>query len=367
MNQSQPLSILIACGGTGGHLFPGIAVAEELLSKGHQVRLLISEKKVDEKASKKYEHLDFVKIPAIAKPPTLSFKMFPFLGRLFKTIGTCKSLLKKHQVDVVLGMGGFTSFPPIVAGKKLGLRTYVHDSNAIPGRSNLMTSKHCSKVLLGLGEAKRYFPNAEVVITGTPVRKEMQNLPDRETAAAQFGLDPHRPIVLVVGGSQGARQLNTFVVEASEQLGGVVQWLHITGMFDFERVEELSKGLSHHQTLAFCDQMPAAYACTDLAVCRSGASSLTELSYLGIPSVLVPYPHAADDHQTKNAEVFEKGGAAIMASEAELSGEKLIDFVRSFINSYELRKEMSEKALAMASPQAASRIAEIVTEGEMLS
>jgi UDP-N-acetylglucosamine--N-acetylmuramyl-(pentapeptide) pyrophosphoryl-undecaprenol N-acetylglucosamine transferase len=197
------LNVIIACGGTGGHLFPGIAVAQELKSRGHEVILLISEKKVDARASEKYTELRFETVKAIAKPPTLSPRMVPFLLRLWKTIKHCGRIVEREKADVVLGMGGFTSLPPVFAGAKKGLRTYVHDSNAIPGRSNRLTARRCTKVLLGLKEAASYFPKAEVAVTGTPVRDELENLPSREEACAVFGLDSAKRTLLVMGGSQG--------------------------------------------------------------------------------------------------------------------------------------------------------------------
>jgi UDP-N-acetylglucosamine--N-acetylmuramyl-(pentapeptide) pyrophosphoryl-undecaprenol N-acetylglucosamine transferase len=171
---SKSQKIIIACGGTGGHLFPGIAVAQELKARGHKVLLLISEKKVDAQASQKYLGLRFETVRAIAKPPTFSLKMVSFLWLLRKTIKQCGRIIDREEANVVLGMGGFTSFPPVVAGSKKGLRTYVHESNAIPGRSNRMTAKRCTAVLVGLEEASTHFPDIEVIHTGTPVRDELE-------------------------------------------------------------------------------------------------------------------------------------------------------------------------------------------------
>ncbi|MGB0776335.1 MAG: undecaprenyldiphospho-muramoylpentapeptide beta-N-acetylglucosaminyltransferase, partial [Akkermansiaceae bacterium] len=296
---SEKKKVVIACGGTGGHLFPGIAVAEELERRGHEVLLLISEKKVDAQASKKYGDLAFQTVPAIAKPATLSPKMIPFLFRLWSTVRQCRKILKNNQTDAVIGMGGFTSLPPVLAGKKLGLATYVHDSNALPGKANRLTARWCRKVLIGLDAAKKYFPNSAVEVTGTPVRKELTQLPEQSAARAKYGLAPDGKAVMVMGGSQGAKHLNTLMVEAAKAMPGL-QFLHITGAADFERVDALAKDLDGYHVLSFCDDMASAYAACDVAVCRAGASSMTELAYVGMPSILVPYPYAADDHQTFN-------------------------------------------------------------------
>ena len=217
---SDTFNILIACGGTGGHLFPGVAVAEELDRRGHKVLLLISEKKVDAQGAKKYGRLAFHTVPAIAKPSSLSPKMIPFLFKLWRTVRQCRKILLQNQCDVVLGMGGFTSLPPVLAGKKLGLMTYVHDSNALPGKANRTTARWCRKVLLGMEAASSYFPDAEVVVTGTPVRHELTSLPERADARKAFGMDTGGPAVLVMGGSQGAQALNTLIIEAARRCPG---------------------------------------------------------------------------------------------------------------------------------------------------
>ncbi len=360
MDQPKKMNVLIACGGTGGHLFPGIAVAEELEKRGHQVLLLISEKKVDAQASRKYGNLQFLTVPAIAKPPTLSPRMFPFLFRLWKTVRQCRKLLLEHQSDAVLGMGGFTSLPPVLAGKKLGLMTYVHDSNALPGKANRLTARWCRKVLVGLEAANKHFPNSEVIVTGTPVRQELTTLPEQPEASAKYGLSPEGRAVLVMGGSQGAKHLNTLVVETAKAMPGV-QFLHITGALDYERVKTLADDRDGYHVLPFCDDMASAYAACDIAVCRAGASSMTELAYVAMPSILVPYPYAADDHQTANARVFEQAGAAILRQESTLdAGELLADLTKILENEPEWKK-MSANAHSLCVRDAAARISDEIS------
>ena len=352
----RPLKILIACGGTGGHLFPGIAVGEALRARGHEVMLLISEKKVDSEASAKYTHLDFKTVPAVAKPPTLSPRMLPFLWKLWGSINQCKTIIREFHADAVLGMGGFTSLPPVYAGHKLGLRTFVHDSNARPGRSNVMTSRFCTRVFLGLDAAKAFFPNRETVTTGTPVRPEIMNAPSREEAAALFGLDPARPTIVVTGGSQGARRLNELSAQAAASLPPETQVLHIAGALDFQRVSEITQGRAGYKVLGFCAQMASAYAVADLIIARSGASSLTEIAIAGLPSILVPYPFAADDHQTRNAEVFESAGAAKLVQERDLDAGKLASLATSILQDLPTYKRMAKAAGALAVPDAADRV-----------
>jgi len=357
---SGKINVIIACGGTGGHLFPGIAVAEELKKRGHAVLLLISEKKVDAQASEKYGDLAFKTIPAIAKPSTLSPRMIPFLFKLWRTVRQCRKMLIENQCDAVLGMGGFTSLPPVLAGRKLGLKTYVHDSNALPGKANRMTARWCNKVLIGLEAAKPYFPSSEVVVTGTPVRSELAELPGQLQAREKFGLDPSRKAVLVMGGSQGAKRLNTLVVEAARAMPGL-QFLHITGSFDYDRVVELASEREGYHALSFCDDMASAYAACDVALCRAGASSMTELAFVAMPSILIPYPYAADDHQTVNATVFEQAGAAVLRQEAELDAGDLVAELSRIVDDDKIRKAMSAQADALAVRDAVARICDVIS------
>lgn len=355
------MKILIACGGTGGHLFPGIAVAESLLAQGHKPLLLISQKKIDAQASAKYPHLSFKVVPAIAKPPTLSLKMLPFMVALWKSIRTSKKIIRDFGADAVLGMGGFTSLPPVYAGHRLGKKTYVHDSNARPGRANILTSRFCNKVFIGLEPAAKFF-KAPTDLTGTPARPEILDLPSREAAAAKFGLDPGKTTLLVTGGSQGALQLNRLIAKAAPSLPENIQILHIAGPGDYERIRaENPKRRPGYHLMGFCDQMPSAYALADLAIARSGASTLTELSVAGLPSILVPYPYAADDHQTANGEVFSNAGAAKLIQEKDLNPQSLAELLTNLLTNPDTLSTMSQAAKSLAIPDAAEKVTSAIT------
>ncbi len=350
------MKILIACGGTGGHLFPGIAVAESLITQGHEPLLLISQKKIDSQASAKYPHLKFKVVPAIAKPATFSPKMLPFLWALFQSIRTSKKIIRKFGADAVLGMGGFTSLPPVYAGHRLGKKTYVHDSNARPGKANILTSRFCTKVFIGLAPAASFFKK-ETELTGTPARPEILNLPPRSQAAANFGLDPDKKTLLVTGGSQGALGLNRLVAQAAPLLPADIQILHIAGPGDFERIRsEHPKRRPGYQLIGFCDQMPSAYAAADLVVARSGASTLTEISLAALPSILVPYPFAADDHQTANAKVFSEAGAAKLIQQKELNPESLAKLLTDLLTNHGALELMSQAAKSLAVPEAPEKV-----------
>ena len=354
------LNIVIACGGTGGHLFPGIAVAQELKKRGHRVTLLISQKKVDAQASKNYGDLDFRTIEAIAMPKIPSLSLLGFGVRLYKAIRFSRHLLDEVEADVVIGMGGFTSFPPVYAAHRKGIRTYVHDSNALPGKANRMTAKCCTNVLLGIEEARHYFNPAKCIVTGTPVRQEMVARKDKNEARAELNLPQDRRVALVMGGSQGARNLNSLVIEAARQCADLCDFLIITGSADFARVSQLTADMPHVHVIEFCSAMAAAYAAADVVISRSGASSLTELARMGKAALLVPYPFAADDHQAHNARVFAAHGAARMMRENTLTSDDIAAFLNEVLKDSSLLASMNECALRLDMPDAVSRIANVI-------
>jgi UDP-N-acetylglucosamine--N-acetylmuramyl-(pentapeptide) pyrophosphoryl-undecaprenol N-acetylglucosamine transferase len=356
MSASAPMNLVIACGGTGGHLFPGIAVAEEFIAAGHRVLLLISEKRVDAEASAKYPHLRFATMPSIAKPSTFSPKMLVFIWKTWLSIRSSRRILREFNADAVLGMGGFTSLPPILAARWRGIPSWIHDSNARPGRANVMTSRYCTQVMLGMQAAAAYFPRTETVLTGTPLRPEILRQPTRHEAATIFGLQADCPTVLVTGGSQGAQRLNELCAQAAGLLNGEVQFLQIAGSADFARISAMAEGRSYHRVIGFCDQMAAAYALADLVIARAGASSLTEIGALGKVSILVPYPYAADDHQTANAKVFADAGAAVMAAESDLSASHLSKLIRELLQDSERCKKMAAAARELTPANAAARV-----------
>lgn len=360
MNKS--LNVIIACGGTGGHLFPGIAIAQQLKTLGHHPTLLISRKDVDAEASRKYGDLEFHTVAAIAKPPLFSLRMPGFLWKLLRTYLSCKRIIKQEKADIVMGMGGFTSMPPLRAAHQLGLRTYVHESNALPGKSNRMTARWCTRILLGLKEAAAYFPGYSCVVTGTPVRDELMHLPTRAEAREKLGLPQEKPVILVTGGSQGARNLNSLLIEAAKSDPDVFYFV-IAGKLDYERVQALAGNAPNIKVIGFCSEMPAAYAASDGVIARSGASTLTELSLVGKACLLVPYPFAADDHQTVNARVFSNQGAAQMCQQAQLTPDVVHRFVHGTILDPSAREGMEKAMRGLSRPDAAAAIAQTIIGG----
>ncbi len=355
-------SFVIACGGTGGHLFPGISVAQELKRRGHRVLLLVSEKAIDQRALQGHPDLESRQIAMTGKPKTLSLAMLSFLIKFWKARRACAQLIKEVQADAVLGMGGFTSMPPIMAAQSLGKPTFIHESNAIPGKANKLTAKYCSAVFLGMEACRQHFGNNTCHVVGTPVRDSLRGPVDRDKSLAHFQLDPDKPTMLVMGGSQGASGLNRAVCDALPELDAdALQVIHLSGSNDEAAVREAyrKRGIKAH-VAAFCDRMDDALAVTDMAICRSGASSLSELAHFGIPSILIPYPYAAEDHQTFNAKPYVDGGAAILCQEKDLTGARLASQIREQFLDAAKRGEMQRKMQDFSSDSANIKICDIM-------
>lgn len=361
----QKLHVLIACGGTGGHLFPGIAIGETLSAGGHDVTLLISEKKIDSLAASGHAHLRFERMPFITMPKPWSLRMISFAAGMWKGLQRCRELIRRHDIQVVLGMGGFTSLAPILAGRQEKCRTLVHDSNAVPGRANRLTARFCDSVLVGVDACKAHFPkHTDVRVVGTPIRGSLRQ-PSKESPHEFFKLDKNKKTLLVIGGSQGARGVNRVVCMALDQLEKLgIQVLHIAGPTDYEEVRDAyaRHPLLTQHVAAFCHRMELAYQIADVAIARSGASTLTELAWFGVPSILVPYPFAADDHQTKNAEIFAQAGAATVLPQATINAANLVDAIRDILTNDRTARTMKAAAQKLAVRDAAERIAEIVEQ-----
>jgi len=362
------MRVVIAGGGTGGHLFPAIAVAEELQERGHEAVVFISEKEIDALATRDHQsgangaQLRFEKIPGVGMPKLLSPAIFGFISRFRSSLSLCTRLYKEIKPDAVLGMGGFTSTAPIFAGWRRRIPTFVHESNAIPGKANRLNAKMVKSVLLGFQECATHFPDSRCETTGTPIRKSLLKRVPREEALQQLGLDPALKTVLVMGGSQGARGINEAVIKALPLFKELsIQLIHLTGPEDDHLVltNYRREGVAGY-VAPFCTQMELAYSAADLAVARSGAASLSELSYFGLPSILVPFPFAAENHQTLNAEIFSQRGAAALLNQSEITSERLAEMVGNLLKAPEDLESMARNARQLAPENAAARVSDVI-------
>lgn len=356
---------IIACGGTGGHLFPGLAVAEVLHERGHEILLLVSEKEIDAVALKNRSEFRIEKLPSIGMPSFLSPAFLRFLRRGWESFSYCRQLHRRYRPAAVLGMGGFTSAAPLLSAHLLGIPTYLHESNAIAGRANRLAARWVNKVLLGFEMCRSFFPKSECLITGTPVRRDLGERLSREKALRTFRLSPERKTILVMGGSQGAGQINQLFFRSAALLKDLpVQLIHLTGERDdgLAAINYQREGLVAH-VASFHHQMNEAYSAADLVVSRAGAASLSEISQFGLPSILIPFPFAAERHQHRNAALFKEAGAAEVLEESEITPESLVRLITNLLTDHERCQRMSHAAEALLPAHAAEKIADIMENG----
>ena len=359
------MNVVIACGGTGGHLFPGLAVAERLRERGHHLLVLISEKDIDALAVRDHVGLyRFEKLPSIGMPRLLSPAIVGFTRGFAASLARCRSLYREFSPQAVLGMGGFTSTAPLLIGRRSGVATFIHESNAIPGKANRLNARLARAVLLGFGECARYFPKrTRCVVTGTPIRASLQKRLKPAEARAIFGLEPSDAFktLLVMGGSQGAHGLNQAVLAALPRWRNVLQVIHFTGKDDeaIMRAAYKQEGVRAH-VAAFHHQMQEAYSAADLAIARSGAASLSELAHFSLPSVLIPFPAAAEDHQTLNARLFTDAGAALMLPERAIEGAGLAKVVSELLHDPVRLAGMAAATRQLAPVDAASLVVDTI-------
>lgn len=347
---TKPKKLLIAASGTGGHLFPALAVAEQLADC--EIEWLGVPNRLETQLVPKQYPLHTVPVEGFQTKGLGSLKVFV---KLVSSVFTVRRLLQKGKFDGVFTTGGYIAAPAILAARSLGLPAILHDSNALPGKVTRWFSSFCSLVALGFEPASAYLPRVKTLYVGTPVRKQFLSV-----EKLNLPVPDNVPLIVVTGGSQGAVALNKLVRECAAAWFEQGAWIvHQTGENDPD-----AQSLQHAQyiSLPLYDNMAGLFERADLAISRAGAGTLTELAATGTPAILIPYPFAAEDHQAFNAAVFERAGAGVMCRQKELTAEKLRDLVLDLLKSPERLKRMTENAHSLAVPDSASRLAGVVRE-----
>jgi UDP-N-acetylglucosamine--N-acetylmuramyl-(pentapeptide) pyrophosphoryl-undecaprenol N-acetylglucosamine transferase len=338
----KPL-VAIACGGTGGHLFPGVAVGEQLLLRGCDVTLLVSPKEVDQHAVTSALGMKVATLPAVGMTRG---RLLQFAAGFWNSYRAAKRLFRERPPQAVLAMGGFTSAPPVLAGRACGSTTFLHESNTIPGKANRWLAHFVDQAFVGFPTAAGRLHHANILCTGTPVRPQFQAAEPASCRMA-LGLATERPVLLVMGGSQGASGINDIVLQAASVLlkaSPDLQFLHLTGPGDVAKVQSGYEALKARAVVRpFLTEMELALGAANVAVSRAGGSSLAELAAMRLPSVLIPYPTAADNHQFHNANAFVETGAALKVDQKGATAEALASLVLRL-----LADKVSHAAMAKA-------------------
>lgn len=351
---------MISGGGTGGHIYPAISIAQALKDMLQDVELLFVGAKGKMEMTKVPEagfKIEGLWISGMQRSFSMQNMLFPF--KLASSVWKSFVLIRKFKPDAVVGVGGYASGPLLYAATVLKIPTLIQEQNFYAGRTNKWLSGSVNRICVAHKGLEKYFPADKLVVTGNPVRKTI--LPDvskKQEAYAFFGLDPNKRTLLVLGGSLGARSINEFVLAGYRKLTeSGVQVIWQTGGFYFEemtrRVETPSENI---KMVDFLKEMHYAYAVADLVISRAGALSIAELMLTGKPSVLVPSPNVAEDHQTINAMALVNRDAAVMVNDRN-GKEKLIDMALALMDNEERRQKLAENIKSMARPDAARDIA----------
>jgi UDP-N-acetylglucosamine--N-acetylmuramyl-(pentapeptide) pyrophosphoryl-undecaprenol N-acetylglucosamine transferase len=353
--------MLIAGGGTGGHLFPGIAVAEEVTTRHpkNEVVFVGTRRGLEARVVPESGY----KLEVIAARGLKGMGPVRFLvGLLALPVSFVESwrILKKYRPDVVVGVGGYASGPVVLAAWMQGVPTAVQEQNALPGFTNRVLGNLVTVVFVAFTESRKFFPAKKVQLIGNPIRRMLLDNYLRSRKAHD------RFTVLVFGGSQGARGINDRVVEALDELAELkneLHFIHQTGAKDLDRVrqEYARRGFSA-EVVPFIVDMSSAYSQAEVVICRAGAATLAELTVCKKASILIPFPAAADNHQEVNAQAMVAGGAALMFRESELTGKRLADQVRSLKGDPGALKKMERQAALLGRPEASKELADVCVQ-----
>jgi len=351
----QGLKIIIAGGGTGGHIFPGVAIAEEFGKRGTKSVLFVGSGKkleMDILGDRGYDYRAIRVEGFKGKGPR---KVLDALGKLPGSMWESYRIIKDFRPHLVIGVGGYASGPVVLVAHLLGIKTAVAEQNAMPGLANRILGKFVDRIFLTYGESKKWFPKENATVTGNPVRSDFVRgvRAEKEKGREEFDL-------LVFGGSQGAHAINRAVMGAFTYLHDEKRHLriiHQTGPDDFEEVEDFYRRYGVKAAVsAFIRDMAPAFREADLVICRAGATTLAELTVMGRAAVLIPFPFAVDDHQKKNALELLKAGAAVLIEEKNLTGLKMAETIKRFYYHREALQTMEGKAAALGNVRAAADI-----------
>lgn len=356
----KPLRILISGGGTGGHVYPALAIADTIRKRypDAEIEFVGAEGRMEmEKVPMHGYKIHGLWISGIQRKDMLKNILLPF--KIFSSLQKVKRIIRSFKPQAAVGVGGYASGPLLRVAAARGVKTLIQEQNSFPGITNKLLAKKAGKICVAYPGLERFFPKDKIVFTGNPVRqfsKADESL--KKEAYEYFGLKEGLPVILIIGGSLGARTINNSIIQHINEFSGEeVQLLWQTGKFYYESIKaETDKAaLPNVKVLPFIDRMDYAYAIADIVVSRAGAISISELSLVKKPVILVPSPNVAEDHQTKNARVLADADAAIMIKDSE-AVEKLVPAMMSLIKNKEDQQKLALNIAFFAKPDAADSI-----------
>lgn len=359
------MRIAFAAGGTGGHLYPALGVAGELVRRDSACEcfFLVSARGVERKILEN-AGFPFAELPATALTGS-PYRRAAGLARMFRAFGQAKRLMRARESQALVGFGAYLSVPPALAARAMGLRVVIHEANAVMGRANRMLARFADAVALAMPLGGDADAVARGEVTGIPLRPGILRGMEQGKARRALGLSPDRFTLLVAGGSQGARALNAAAAGAATALARVrgMQVVHLAGESGCGEVREAyaAAGVAA-AVFPYLEEMERAYAAADLAVCRAGAMTLAELAQAGLPAIVVPFPHAVGNHQEANARRYEQSGGVEVLLEGDLTPAVLAERVTARRDDAAARERMSRALRGLARPDAAERLADLIEE-----
>lgn len=348
------MKALIAAGGTGGHINPGIAIANMLRDKGYEIIFLGTEKGMETDLIPKAGY-EIKLIHAAGLKRKFTLENIKVLMTMRKGIKECEALIDEEKPDIVIGTGGYVTAPLISAAIKKGIPTLIHESNALPGKTTKLFAKKVSCVAVGFEEARKRLPTkANVVCTGNPTR--MKSGMDKISIKEKLGIN--KPLMLVFGGSQGAQKLNEVMVELiNKNKFEDYEIIYATGQKHYDEIMGKVKDIPQNVKIEkYIYNMEEIMNASDLVVCRSGALTVSELSIIGVASILIPFPYAAENHQYYNAKTLENINAATIIEEKDLDAEVLLKEINAQMKEKEKMKQMGENAKKIGRPDAIGNV-----------
>ncbi len=355
---SRAKKIIISGGGTGGHIYPAVAIANEIMAQMPNAEILFvgAQGKMEmEKVPKAGYHIIGLPIAGFNRSNMLANLSFPF--KLIKSIGLARKTVKNFKPDIAIGVGGYASGPTLLMANMLGIKSLIQEQNSYAGVTNKYLSKKASKICVAYPDMSQFFPKEKIVFTGNPVRQDIISIQtSKKEALKHFGLDSDKKTLLVIGGSQGALSVNKGIEAGIQKLqDSGLQIIWQTGKTFIEKAKEATKSYSGSYVSDFIYEMDKAYAAADIVISRAGALSVSELCLTKKPSILVPFPNAAEDHQTMNALSLVNKNAAIMVKDSDVS-ELLINTCLELAQNEKKQLELASNITEFAKPNAAKEI-----------
>lgn len=355
------MRIIISAGGTGGHIFPALAIINKLKERNKDIEILYigttdrMEKDLIPSLGIPYKGIEMKGLNR-----KKIFKNIEVIKSFRKAIKEIKIIMKEFKPDIVLGIGGYITAPVIIAAHKLGIKTFIHEQNSIPGLSNKLLKRKATKIGVSLEESLKYFKHSNVEFTGNPRSEEAYNA--KPLNKKKYGLSEDKKLILFVMGSLGSYTVTTIMTETIPKLANKnYEVLFITGKRFFENYENV-KIPKNVKMVPLIDDMLNVLKKTDLIVTRAGASTIAEITAVGVPAIMIPSPHVTHNHQEKNANVLGENGSAIVIKEKDLTSEGLINTIDSLINDDKKLKEMSLASKKLGVKDSATKIAIIIEE-----